>query len=273
MDVFKTEAEYVAAFKKLVSEMPKDGLIVACKGGKNISEVLEHAACKIVYYQKLVIAEKEGYYVSHIERNKDQTAFSITRSYDQRTFHFTTDLIGSHMIENIISAVVLSSELGFDMNAVAEAVSTYQSVRRRLEVRGKTEKGAVVIDDLAHSPPKALAGIRAIRHWYKEARLFVVFEPNVGNRTPESVDGYDNAFSLAYQLIIPRLSLIKTKTGEQRLDGEGLAACIRRTQSETIYIEDDNALIEHLKQQTHEGDVIAFMGSHGFRGMIEGVLK
>jgi UDP-N-acetylmuramate-alanine ligase len=54
------------------------------------------------------------------------------------------------------------------------------------------------------------------------------------------------------------------------MEGDELAATIAKTQLNTRYIEDDTELVETIVSEAQkEGDVIAFLGSHGFRGMIE----
>jgi ribosomal protein L6P/L9E len=46
---------------------------------------------------------------------------------------------------------------------------------------------------------------------------------------------------------------------------------IKKTHKNAIYIEDDNNLIKFLVENTKKGDCVAFLGSHGFRNMIEEV--
>jgi UDP-N-acetylmuramate-alanine ligase len=79
---------------------------------------------------------------------------------------------------------------------------------------------------------------------------------------------YDNAFKDADVLIIPKLT--KLKISEQKpMEGDELAETIRHTHPHTEYIEDDQKFVEFISSQVKSGDVIAFLGSHGFRGMIE----
>jgi UDP-N-acetylmuramate-alanine ligase len=56
---------------------------------------------------------------------------------------------------------------------------------------------------------------------------------------------------------------------DQPIEGDELAAMIGKTHASTTYIENDQKLVTFLKTETQPGDVVAFLGSHGFRGMIE----
>jgi len=44
---------------------------------------------------------------------------------------------------------------------------------------------------------------------------------------------------------------------------------ISKTHKDTRFIEDDAKLIETAASLAKKGDIIVFLGSHGFRGMIE----
>ena len=63
------------------------------------------------------------------------------------------------------------------------------------------------------------------------------------------------------------------------MEGDELAAVIGKTHLDARYIEDDGELVGFLARtmtnaaETNNGDVIAYMGSHGFRGMIEEVIS
>jgi len=101
-------------------------------------------------------------------------------------------------------------------------------------------------------------------------KISAVFEPNSGNRQEESIPGYDNAFTSATKVIIPRLTQIKRDENKPApLDGQTLTDVIAKTHDNTKHIDDDDELIDYITENTTEGDVVVFLGSHGFRGMIE----
>jgi len=147
-------------------------------------------------------------------------------------------------------------------------LASYKNIKRRLEKR--FEGDITVFDDIGHSPTKAEAVLGSIRSLY-DGKIVVVFEPNTGNRKTASLPGYANAFTSADEVIIPRLTSVKSDPSDPdtAIDGEELTSTIAQSHNNTQYIPDDEELIEHLLSQTKKGDVIAFLGSHGFRGMID----
>ena len=57
-----------------------------------------------------------------------------------------------------------------------EALATFQSVKRRLEVRAEVD-GVTIIDDFAHHPTAIRETLRALRTAYPGRRLWAVLEP------------------------------------------------------------------------------------------------
>jgi UDP-N-acetylmuramate-alanine ligase len=135
-----------------------------------------------------------------------------------------------------------------------------------LEYKGRP----CILDDIAHSPEKAASVLATLRAIYN-GKIIAIFEPNIGGRSRESATKYDNAFKNADVVIIPRLTKLKVAedASEQPMEGDELTAIISKTHTNTRYMEDDKNLVNFLKSETHASDVIVFLGSHGFRGMIE----
>ena len=74
---------------------------------------------------------------------------------------------------------------------------------------------------------------------------------------------------------MPRLTKLKIATDDPNapIEGGELAQIIGKTQKNTFHIDDDEKLVSYLYSIAKKGDVIAFLGSHGFRGMIEETIK
>jgi UDP-N-acetylmuramate-alanine ligase len=153
-----------------------------------------------------------------------------------------------------------------------EVIADFKGIKRRFEKR--LEGDITVMDCHAPTAEKAASVLANIREVY-HAKIIVVYEPNIGGRQRSSSRMYDGAFKDADTVIIPHLTKLKVADdgSETPLEGDELAATIKKTYAEVQYIEDDATLVASLKQQAQKGDIIVFMGSHGFRGMIEETVK
>lgn len=181
-------------------------------------------------------------------------------------------MLGLYQAENITGCFAMAKSIGIKTEKIIEAISKFNGLKRRMEKR--LEGDITIIDDIAHSPEKAFSVIDTLKSIYSE-KIIVIFEPNIGGRNRESREKYNNAFSKADTVIIPRLTKLKIDENakEQPMDGQELRDTISKTHSNVKYIEDDQVLIDYLKSESKKGDVIAFLGSHGFRGMIEEAAK
>lgn len=266
-DIYKTENDYLEAFTKLVSSVPQTGVIIACLEGKNIPQTLARCQAPLIIYGK---DEEADYCYKDIQQNHKGIQFDII--HKKKAYHVKSQLLGDFNAENIAGCFAMAHTIGIEPEKILKAIATFQGLKRRLEKRLTTP--VTIIDDIAHSPAKALSTIETLRKIYKE-KIIVVFEPNTGNRKRQAIPQYTDAFKKADLVIIPHLTKLKVdpKDPEPPIDGKELSEIIARSHKSTQYIDEDEQLIEFLQKNTANGDVIVFLGSHGFRGMIEHLVQ
>lgn len=244
-DLYPTEESYFDVFRKLISGV---NFIVASKDNSKVRELVQ----KAIWYG----ASDANYVYSDVEQSKDGLRFKINGT------PIYSPMIGAFQAENITGCFAMARELGIEEKVIVEAIAEFKGMKRRLEKR--FEGKVTVFDDIAHSPEKAASVLGNLRKIYS-GKIVAVFEPNIGGRSRESAHKYDNAFKNADIVIIPRLT--KLKVGDEKpMEGDELAEVIKKTHPDANYTEDDS---EVVKKAIISGDVIVFLGSHGFRGMIE----
>lgn len=264
-DLYPTEKSYFEAFKKLVSLIPKDGKIVACIDSEDVPKLL--AKKDFISYGH---GEKAVYRYEKVVQTPKGLEFDIVK--DGKSYHIESPLLGAYNAENITGCFAMAHASGIAPGTISDAIRSFSGMKRRLEKR--YENKITVIDDIAHSPEKARSVLNNLRHIYS-GMVIAVYEPNIGNRTPESKPGYKDAFKDADTVVIPRLTKLKVdpKNPGKTFDGDELAAVIEESHKEAHYLDSDDEVVEFLTTGRSEGDVIAFLGSHGFRGMIEETIK
>ena len=262
-DIYPTKESYFDAFRNLAGSIPKNGLAVL---SENIpSVIVKLLNCPIIKYGQSKIND---YYYYEVKQSIDGQNFKI--NHKSKIFNLQSETIGDYMAENITAVFAMACEIGVEPKKIIEAIKSFNGLKRRLEKRGVVN-GADVYDDIAHSPAKAGYSLKTLRNIYIDREIFAIFEPNTGNRKKQSANGYKNAFKDATEVIIPRLTKIKIDRNDldKPIDGEELANIISQTHDTVKYIDNNEKLINYLKEKTQPGDVIVFLGSHGFRGIIE----
>ncbi|PJE73860.1 MAG: hypothetical protein COV01_03400 [Candidatus Taylorbacteria bacterium CG10_big_fil_rev_8_21_14_0_10_41_48] len=272
-DLYPTEVEYVSAFRKLIDGMPDGGKMVFCIDNTPLSNLVRESNRTAVSYGK---NESADYRYKNISHTKSGLAFDIT--YHGKTYHIKSPMLGTYNAENIAGCFAMAREQGIAPAVITDAIAEFAGLKRRLEKRYESTDGHItVIDAHAPTPEKARNGLESLREVYK-GKIVAIFEPNIGGLQRASVAMYDGAFAGADTVFIPRLTKQKIDENavEQPLSGTELAEAIQKTQANVQYIEDDTLLVDSAIRYAKDVDndnVIVFLGSHGFRGMIEETVK
>ena len=261
-DLYPSEKSYFTAFQNLIGSV-KD-IIVANADSAHVTTLLGER--KAIFYGR---SPKARYKYQQVKHSEGGLQFEIADK--EITHSIVSPLLGIYNAENITAAFAMARSLSIEPEKIISAIKKFKGIKRRIEKRyeGKT----AVIDDIAHSPEKAQSTLQTLREIY-HGKIIAIFEPNIGSRTPETREKYKGAFKDADEVIIPRLTKLK---GELRITNNELRACegkelaeiISQSHKNTKYIENDNELASYIAQNTKKGDAVVFLGSHGFRGMIE----
>lgn len=256
-DLYPTEELYFDAFKKLISEMPSHGMIVACTDNEGVKKIIGNR--KVISYGK----DGANYTYSDIKHTKNGLRFQINE------YTVTSPMLGRFNVENITAVFAMAHSIGIEPKKIIDAIAKFKGIKRRLEKR--YEGDVTVLDCHAPTAEKAASVLESLREVY-DKKIIVVYEPNTGGRQREMLPMYDGAFKNADAVIIPRLTKLKVGEENTSLEGDELTAYISKTQKNTFYIENDEELVKRVVGEAKKGDIIAFLGSHGFRGMIEAVI-
>ena len=91
------------------------------------------------------------------------------------------DITGVHNQLNALAAIIAAEHVGVPVPQAAEALASFQNVRRRMEVRGTVARAGGVItvyDDFAHHPTAIRTTLDGLRRKVgRHARILAVFEP------------------------------------------------------------------------------------------------
>ena len=86
------------------------------------------------------------------------------------------NLLGQHNVLNGLAAIAASAQAGVPPSAAVQALSAFQGVKRRMEVRGSIA-GVTVYDDFAHHPTAIQTTLEGLRERVGAARILAVLEP------------------------------------------------------------------------------------------------
>lgn len=233
-EIFKSEQDYLDAFSKLVSLIPKDGILVYSSENVDKSVVENCRGKKISYGSKDIRPWK-------------------------------TSLLGKFNLENITAVYILCSELGIEEKVILDSISSFKGVKTRLEFLGEIA-GRFLYWDFSQHPSKIKGALSALVENYPKNKIWCIFDPSMtGLKYKESLEWYHGAFDKADMVMVGKVGYLRDLKGEERVSGGDIAKKVSETQKNVIYEPVDEKLIEHLLKETQKGDVIVFMSSGGLR--------
>ena len=169
-DIFADLAAIETQFHHLVRTVPASGRLVVNAREESLARVLARGCWSDV--QRFGGRKEEP---GMLRARGEPHDFDVLRG-SLKLAHVDWALLGEHNQLNALAAIAAAEHLGVVPEAAASALSRFQNVRRRLELRG-TAGGVAVYDDFAHHPTAMHTTVDGLRRKVGPARILAVFEP------------------------------------------------------------------------------------------------
>ena len=259
-DIYVDLAAVKTAFKRLVNLVPRRGRIVAFDGSENVSECVAKAFCAVEQYG---FSGDSHWRVANLRHEGSLTRWTLTRG-GTIFADLSLPMAGEHNALNATAAAALAAGQGVATEAIVEALATFKSVKRRLEVRAVVD-GITVIDDFAHHPTAIRETLRALRESYPGRRLWAVLEPR-SNTLRRNVFELDLVESLALADRVVLAAVFKSESipAAERLHPEHVVAALTMRGTTASLYADANAIVEAIAPELRPGDVVAILSNGGF---------
>ncbi len=181
----------------------------------------------------------------------------------QKVAHVSWDLGGVHNQLNALAAIAAAEHVGVEPSVAAQALSRFQNVKRRMEVRG-TVAGITVYDDFAHHPTAIRTTLDGLRRQIgKGQRILAIFEPRSNTMKLGTMKA-----QLPWSLEQADLSFCHSGG----LDWDAHVA-LAEMGSKALVASTIDELVKQVISHTQAGDHLLCMSNGGFGGVHERLLK
>jgi len=271
-DIYKDLDAVETAFKRLVNLVPRRGRIVAFDGAAgdatespSLERCVAKAFCPVERYGA---GARANWRVTNLRLDPGRTSWSVVHD-GQLWASFEFPLAGEYNVWNATAAAALAASCGISKEAIADALKTFKSVKRRLEVKAQVN-GITIIDDFAHHPTAIAGTLKALRARYPGARLWAILEPR-SNTLRRRVLQSDLARSLALadEIVVAGVFRSEAVPQAERLELPALAAEIERNGRRARLLPDADAIVQSIAPELRSGDVVAILSNGGFGGIYE----
>jgi UDP-N-acetylmuramate: L-alanyl-gamma-D-glutamyl-meso-diaminopimelate ligase len=264
-DIYKDLDAVKTAFKRLVNLVPRRGKIVAYDASENVTECLQRAFCPVERYG---FRDQSTWRVTNTQYKPDRTCWSVMREGGHwADFQFA--LAGEYNVLNATAAAAMAAHFGIERLAIAEALASFKSVKRRLEIKAEIN-GITVIDDFAHHPTAIAATLKALRTRYPGRRLWAIFEPR-SNTLRRKVFAKDlvRSLALADHVVIASVFRPEAVPEAERLEPAAVIKELLREKKPAREIADADSIVDAISPELKPGDVVAILSNGGFGGIYE----
>ena len=269
-DIFNDLAAIETQFHHLVRTVPQQGLVISNGSEQSLDRVIEKGCWTPV--EKFSSSNQ----ISKNQANQKSNDWSSANEADDGSFdvlfqnktmgRLTWQLFGRHNQMNALASIAAARHAGVTVEVAIEALSQFENVKRRMEVRGEVN-GITVYDDFAHHPTAittTVAGLRGkVGALHKTgARILAVLEPRsntmklgvMKNALPESLAEADMVFCYGANL------------------GWDAKDALMPIKSKAAVYEDMTEMVAAIVKTAKPGDHVLVMSNGGFGGIHQKLL-
>jgi UDP-N-acetylmuramate: L-alanyl-gamma-D-glutamyl-meso-diaminopimelate ligase len=271
-DIYSDFDAYQLAFRRLVNLVPRRGSVVVwgdSEAGEALHAVTAKAFCPVIRYG----FEKGNHWTaSNIGPKGDGMTFSLARD-GQHFGDFELSATGHHNVLNAMAALIVAHGRSIPIPALQQALKTFRSVRRRMDVKGEVDR-ILVVDDFAHHPTAIRATIQAARLRWPNRTIWAVLEPRSNSmRRKTFQDTLPESLALADHVVLGSVHRAGQLHEEQRLDPETVAATVRTLGKNANVLPSSDAIADHLVAEAKAGDLLLIMSNGSFDGLCDKLIK
>ena len=247
-DIFTDLAAIETQFHHLLRTIPRSGRIIANAAEDTLPRVIQRGCWSELEW----FNDAAGWSVAEGKAEDEVVIRFQGREIGRRRL----PLSGRHNRANALAAIAAARHVGVTPEVALDALTRFEGVKRRLELRG-TVRGVAVYDDFAHHPTAITLTVEGLRRQVGEARILAVLEPRsntmklgvMKDQLPASLAQADKVFCYAANL------------------GWDAREALQPIAGKTVVEDDLDALVAAIVAEARDGDRILVMINGGFGGI------
>lgn len=252
VDVFENVEALEKVFQQLIEKTKSQ--VIACGDWPSIQKIITNYKDKVITYG--------------LDQENDFQAYDIIGEFKHTTFkvrqgknelgEFTTLLFGPHNVLNALATIITGLEVGIEVGHIRDVLRHFKGVERRFDVSQRND--IVFIDDYAHHPTEIDTTLKAIKHRYKDKKIWCVFQPHMSSRTKAMLDELARSFAGADLVMFPDI-FSSAREQDEDISSKHLEAQTKKYHKNVVYTGDLDQTIDYLKDKLNPGIVLVTMGA------------
>ena len=256
LDCYENLDDLRGAFIQFANAAPFYGLIASCIDSENVRTIIPYIKRPLVTYG---FSEDADYQATKVSFNESYSSFDVI-AFGKSLGKIKLNIPGRHNILNALGAIIMALELDIEFSQIQMGVESYTGVRRRFEIKHKTQNNVLIVDDYAHHPSEVSATLDAAKSGWNR-RIISIFQPHLFSRTRDFYKDFAAAFLKTDVLVITDIFHAR----EEPISGVSSELIINELKtlgfSKIISIPNANDILNNIASIIKDDDMIITMGA------------
>lgn len=261
-DIYADFESIRVAVQRLVRLLPRGGRLLLGADSAAALEMSDGAPCPVVTFG---LAAGADWRAVEVVSRSDGTHF-VLEHRGARVGEVDVPLVGAFNVRNVLAAIAVAHTVGLGLSTVADTLTRFQGVKRRLELRGRA-RGVAVYDDFAHHPTAVRETLTGVRAAFPTRRIWALFEPRSATSCRRVFQSeFAAAFQAADEVIIGQVYR-SSLPDDERLSETELVDGIRLTGPRARHLADVGEIVRTVAAEAGDGDLVVVMSNGAFGGI------
>ena len=250
MDIYESKDDFYKTFNQFASKVTAEKRVVNNDikiGGQTIAFNQPDATWNI----------------SNIKVNNANQSFDLDSPYGFFN-KISFNLPGKHNIQNAVTAMAMAMNFGLSIHQITSALSSFKGIARRFSYQINSDS-CVYIDDYAHHPTEILAVYQAVKSFYPNKHVTVIFQPHLYSRTNDFMDEFAHVLSLFDRIFL--LDIYPAR--ELPIEGVNSKALLKKITKQEKKLVSKKELTNSLSD--HNIEIILTLGAGDIGNMVEDI--
>lgn len=260
LDYYGTIEHIEDSFRQFISQVDKDGCVIACWDDPRVRKVMENCGRRLVRFG---IGDGADLVAENVNVSIPEPTYTLVRG-GKPLGEIKLGVPGLQNVTDSLAAAAAAFEMGVGFDAVRDALRDFHGAGRRFEIL-YNDGDMMVVDDYAHHPAEIKATLTGARAAYRDKHIIAVFQPHLYSRTKIFEAEFASVLSTVDEVIVASIYAAREKPMEG-VSGENIVNRMRESGFTNVrYAPDKNVLPEELAARIGKGDMVMVIGAGDIR--------
>jgi UDP-N-acetylmuramate: L-alanyl-gamma-D-glutamyl-meso-diaminopimelate ligase len=268
-DIYPDLESIALQFRRLVNLVPRRGRILIRGESPELKATVAKAFCPV---ETFGLTPECDWCPGDILWHDAATEFRVSYRRKEVT-RIRMPQAGRHNVLDALAAIALAYGRGVECEAIERALASFQSVRRRMEIKGEAS-GVLVVEDFAHHPTAIRLSLEATRTRWPGRKIWAAIEPRSNTMRRKIFQNVlPDALAIADAIVIGPVNRAQLLGEEERLSPEAIAEALQARGRPAKAFASADAIAEYLAENTRQGDLVMVMSNGSFDGLCGKLLE